>query len=153
MKHIIAIPLGTAALVGLIACSNPDNATEGSNSSSPELDAGENNSIRENQIESDERARQQREDVLEGQAPQSSEEIAPDAEMSSDRQIVDTIQAKLEAQLPDNQLTVESTEGNVTISGEVASEIEMQQAKSLAAETEGVQSVDMQVSATPDQQE
>jgi len=135
MKYLFAIPLGTAALFTLVACGNPEASDR---LDEPTANTETENSVRENQLESDERAQQQREEMLDNQAEGG-------ADPASDRELATQIQENLDSQLPDNQLSVEAEDGIVTVVGDVASEAELQQVESLVAATAGVQSVDMQV--------
>lgn len=129
MRYVLAIPLGTAALMGIVACSSPEATTEGPDSLTTE-------------------------DSLPAAFPEPNEQespaldaeaIAPGTEPISDAELVETIQANLDAQLPDNQLTVEAEQGAVVVMGEVATTEELQQAEAIAIATRGVQSVEMQV--------
>ncbi|MEB3360246.1 MAG: BON domain-containing protein [Synechococcales bacterium] len=151
MKRTMTIVLGTAALMGLMACSGPS-STESLENTSPELNSEGDNQVRENQLESAERAQQDREEMFGNEEP-SDLEAGPetgslDAAESGDRELVDAIQAELDTQLPDNQLAVEANGGDVTIAGEVASEAEVQQIEAIASQIEGVRSVNMQTTVT-----
>jgi len=117
----------------------------------PELNSEGDSQIRENQLESDERARQDREEMFGDEASPESEvdpEVDPgtgslDA-AASDRQLADAVQTELDAQMPDNQLGVDANNGEGTITGEVISDAEMQQIEAIASQVEGVRSVSVQ---------
>jgi len=136
MKSFFALPLGTAALLGLIACSSPESTSEGMDSTTAASPpAGELDSAAPvDPLSSDQ-----------GSPKPDAEAIAPGADAQSDLELAEMIQANLDAQLPTNQLTVEAEQGNVTVIGEVATPEEMEQAEAIVLATEGVQTVEMQV--------
>jgi len=135
MKYFFAIPLGTVALLGLVACSSPEATSEGMDPTTEESTSAE-------QLETD----AQVEPLPSAESPDmDAEAIAPDADAQSDLELAKMIQANLDAQLPDNQLTVAAEQGNVTVTGEAATAEEIEQAEAIVLLTEGVQSVEMQV--------
>jgi hyperosmotically inducible protein len=142
MKRSLAISFSSFALLGLVACGAPENDVEGLNEANPQLNSEENDSIRENQLESDQRARQERQDIM-GDPESPLPGAGSDA--GSDPALAEQVQAELDTQLPGNQLIVDATtEGDVTISGETFSEAEWQEIEAIASNVEGVRSVTLE---------
>lgn len=96
-----------------------------------------NSEIRQEQLSSDIRAREERNDVL------GEQEQRNDSDLESE------IRAKLEANIPRSKLTVEAENGNVSIVGTVPSEKEYESIMPLAQEITGVNEVNMEVEIVP----
>lgn len=88
---------------------------------------------RKRQLESDNRAREQRND---GTA------MPPDTDLASE------VRNKLEANIPKGNLTIESKDANVVVSGTVPLPDDLTKIKSLAMEIKGVKSVTVKAVAT-----
>ena len=93
--------------------------------------------VRQEQLDSDIRAREQRNDVLGEQGERN------DSDLESE------IRAKLEANIPRSKLTVQAQDGNVNIVGTVPSEKEYESIMPLAQEITGVNEVTMDVQVVP----
>ena len=93
--------------------------------------------IRQDQLTSDIRAREERNDLLGEQTERN------DSDLESE------VRAKLEANIPRAKLTVDAEDGNVAIVGTVPSQEEYQTIKPLAEEILGVDSVQMEVEIMP----
>ena len=148
MNKLITLLLGSTLLFGAVACDvartsgdAPDSVEE-----SPVVeDAMEveetledaNSEIRQEQLSSDIRAREQRNDVF------GEQEVRADSDLESE------IRAKLEANIPRSKLTVEAEDGNVAIVGTVPSQKEYDTIKPLAQEITGVNNVKMEVEVLP----
>lgn len=96
-----------------------------------------NSEIRQEQLDSDIRAREQRNDVLGDQTERA------DSDLESE------IRAKLEANIPRAKLTVDAQDGNVNIVGTVPSEKEYETITPLAQEITGVNEVTTDVEIVP----
>jgi len=140
MKKIFSLLLGSALLLGGVACTDgartSGNAPSNTNEVGEELQTQENvedatSDTRQAQIESDERARQDRQETF-----------GEDAEVN-DNDIESSVRNSLETNLPTSQLFVESEEGVVTVAGQVASTEDLQRIETLAKEVRGVKSVDV----------
>lgn len=90
-----------------------------------------NSEIRQDQLSSDIRAREQRNDVL------GEQEERNDSDLESE------IRAKLEANIPRAKLTVQADNGDVIIVGTVPGEKEYQTIEPLAQEITGVNSINI----------
>lgn len=100
--------------------------------------------IRRNQLNSDIRAREQRNNVTGGDA------IRADTDLESE------VRSKLEANLPASKLSVDAKDGVVTVGGTVPTQPQYEKINTLAREIKGVQDVVVNVSvvaAQPDNEE
>lgn len=142
MKKIFSILLGSALLFGAVACT--DGARTSGNAPSETEEVGEDLQTQENaedatsetrqaQIESDERAREDRQNTFGDDA---------DAEVSDD-DIESSVRNSLETNLPTSQLLVDSEEGVVTVAGQVASTEDLEKIETLTKEVQGVKSVEV----------
>ena len=148
MNKFMPFLLSGILLVGATACGVAKTSSEAPNSTNSndngELsteDAQENqedatNQVRQKQIESDTRARQQR------------NEAAGNPNEVSDNDIESLVRNALETKLPTSQLAVDSEEGVVTVSGKAASQKDVDQIESITKTVKGVKSV--MVKATVD---
>lgn len=93
--------------------------------------------IRQDQLTSDIRAREQRNDAFGDQLERA------DSDLESE------IRAKLEANIPRAKLTVDAEDGNVKILGTVPSQKEYESIMPLAQEIVGVENVDLEVDIMP----
>ncbi|WP_026734402.1 BON domain-containing protein [Fischerella sp. PCC 9605] len=142
MKKFIPLLISGVLVVGAAGCETasrtstnaPSNTEENVNAPATET-AQENqqdatSEVRKDQIESDIRAREQRNNITGGDADRA------DADLESE------VRGKLEANLPASQLTVESEEGVVTVAGTVPTQEQLNRIPTLAQEIKGVKSVD-----------
>ena len=93
--------------------------------------------VRQEQLDSDIRAREERNEVL------GDEQVRDDSDLESE------IRAKLEANIPRSKLTVEAEDGFVKIVGTVPSEKEYESIMPLAQEIKGVDEVNVDVEVMP----
>lgn len=97
-----------------------------------------NSQVRRDQLNSDIRARQQRNQALNsGKANRSDDDIASE------------VRSKLEANLPASALTVTAKNGAVTIAGTVPTQAQLDRINGLAKEIKGVSAVSMKVAVAP----
>ena len=156
MNKVLPFLLGVTLLFSATACTTAKTSSDAPNSTNDNTTTTDNNNeelnaedaqenqedatskVRQDQIASDTRARQQRND-----AAGNPEEIA-------DSDVESLVRNQLETKLPKSELAVDSEEGVVTISGTVASQKELDQIESLAKEVKGVKSVNVKATvATP----
>ena len=140
MKKLTPLFLSSVLLLGLAACdtartsnSAPDTAARpDSNLKQPVAQENQDDAtseLRRRQLNSDIRAREQRNDATGGDANRT------DGDLQSE------VRSKLEANLPQSELTVTAEEGAVTIAGTVVDEQQLNKIESLAKEIKGVRSV------------
>lgn len=137
-------------MVTVSACSNAKTASDAPNSSemagqSPSADntqTAQNDAqsdVRQNQLDSDIRAREQRNNITGGDADRA------DGDLQSE------VRSKLEANIPNSQLTVDAKDGAVTVGGTVQSQDQLAKIEPLAKEIKGVSSVAINVTVAPAQ--
>lgn len=148
MKKLVGFLLGSTLLFGAVACDTArtsadapsdieDGAVVEDATEVEETLEDANSEIRQDQLTSDIRAREQRNDVL------GDQEVRNDSDLESE------IRAKLEANIPRAKLTVDAEEGNVAIVGTVPSQEEYDTILPLAQEITGVNEVNMEVEVVP----
>ncbi|MCX7595260.1 MAG: BON domain-containing protein [Fischerella sp.] len=143
MKKFLPLLISGVLVVGAAACETPSRTSTnapsntGENVNAPTTETAQQNQedatseIRKDQIESDIRAREQRNNITGGDADRV------DADLESE------VRGKLEANLPASQLTVESEDGVVTVAGTVPTQEQLNKIPTLAQEIKGVKSVDI----------
>lgn len=148
MNKLMTLLLGSTLLFGAVACDNartsadaPDSVDDGAVVEDPmeveETLEDANSEIRQDQLTSDIRAREERNDLL------GDQEVRADSDLESE------IRAKLEANIPRSKLTVEAEDGDVTIVGTVPSQEEYETIQPLAEEITGVNTITMEVEVLP----
>lgn len=149
MKKLATLLLSSTLLFGAVACDTartsadaPDSVDEGPAAVEDPAQVDDTlddatSEVRQEQLDSDIRAREQRNDVL------GDEEVRDDSDLESE------IRAKLEANIPRSKLTVDAQDGNVAIVGTVPSEKEYETIEPLAKEITGVNDVTVDVEVVP----
>lgn len=153
MKALTTLFLMSALLLGGVACSNEartaadapaDTSKTGEAPQTDEAQANQEDAtsdVRQRQLDSDIRAREQRNDATGGDVDRA------DGDLESE------VRSKLEANLPASQLTVEAKDGVVTISGTVPTQPQLDRIDSLAREIKGVTEVNVDATVAPTQPE
>lgn len=151
MKVPLFLVVGGLVTLTAFGCTTSRTSTEGpvgtnqsttapSNQEAEQAKSDAMSDIRKAQIESDIRAREQRNQITGGDADRV------DADLESE------VRGKLEANIPAGQLTVDAKEGVVTVTGTVPSEDQIAKVDQLPLEIKGVKQVVNQVvvaAATP----
>lgn len=149
MKKLTSVLISSLLLIGTGACNNvaktSDQAPESTNQTAqaPEADKAQDinkdasDETRRRQLNSDIRAREQRNQMAGEKADRSDDDIKSE------------VRSKLEANLPASQLTVDAKDGNVSISGTVPTQPQYQRIEPLAKEIYGVKSVAVNVKVEP----
>ncbi len=149
MKKFIPFIIGSLLIVGTVSCQDtaktssdaPDNA--GETVASPEASSAQQiqndatSEVRRDQLNSDIRAREQRNNATGGDGDRAEGDLQSE------------VRSKLEANLPASQLGVEAENGVVTVSGTVPTEEQLQRVEPLAKEIKGVTSVKVDVQVKP----
>ncbi|MEP6516911.1 BON domain-containing protein [Microcoleus vaginatus FACHB-2002] len=151
MNKLTPILLSSILLFGGAACSSdvaktsadsPSSAT-GNTTSPPPADTVQKtqgdatSQIRQNQANSDIRAREQRNNVTGGDA------IRADGDLQSE------VRSKLEVNITKGQLTVEAKDGLVTVGGTVPNQTDLAKIEPLAKEIKGVKQVNVTAVVAP----
>lgn len=141
MNKLTTFLLGSTLLLGAVGCDVARTSSDAPTSIDGEVEESAqveetledaSSEIRQDQLNSDIRAREQRNDLL------GEQEERADSDIESE------VRAKLEANIPRAKLTVEAEDGNVVIVGTVPNEKEYSTVKPLAQEILGVQSVNVE---------
>lgn len=145
-KTLATVLLGGAVLFGTAACdtartsadapSDIDGAVEEPAAVEETLDDA-SSEVRQDQLNSDIRAREQRNDVVGDQSERTNSDLESE------------VRAKLEANIPRGKLTVEAEDGAVTIVGTVPDDKELGTIEPLAKEILGVETVSIDVEVVP----
>jgi uncharacterized protein YunC (DUF1805 family) len=94
--------------------------------------------VRKDQLDSDIRAREQRNNVTGGDSDRANSDLASE------------VRSKLEANIPNSSLAIAAKDGGVVVSGSVPTVDQLDKIKSLAMQIKGVKSVDVTAKvATP----
>ena len=149
MNKFIPLIIGSFLVFGTVGCQDtaktstdaPNNA--GETVAAPETDDAAKvqndatSEVRRDQLNSDIRAREQRNNATGGDAERSEGDLQSE------------VRSKLEANLPASQLGVEAEDGVVTVSGTVPTDEQLQKVEPLAKEIKGVTSVKVNVQVKP----
>ena len=150
MNKLTPILLSSILLFGAAACSDtaktsadaPNSTTENTTSPPPaetvqKTQGDATSQIRQNQANSDIRAREQRNNVTGGDA------IRADGDLQSE------VRSKLEVNITKGQLTVEAKDGLVTVGGTVPNQTDLAKIEPLAKEIKGVKQVNVTAVVAP----
>ncbi|MEG3911349.1 BON domain-containing protein [Microcoleus sp. w1-18aA5] len=150
MNKLTPIILSGLLLFGAAACSegaktsadSPNSATGNTTSPPPaetvqKTQGDATSQIRQNQANSDIRAREQRNNVTGGDA------IRADGDLQSE------VRSKLEVNITKGQLTVDAKDGVVTVGGTVPNQTDLAKIEPLAKEIKGVKDVNVTAVVAP----
>jgi osmotically-inducible protein OsmY len=149
MKKPTYLLISALLLVGAVACENPSKTTvsapnpnespEAPNAQTTQAAREDAQSIvRRNQLNADIRAREQRNNITGGGTQRVKGDIASE------------VRSKLEANLPDSQLTVNAVKnGTVVVSGTVNNQEQLTKIQPAAKEIKGVKDVVVRVVVAP----
>ena len=146
MKKLTLLLLGSTLLFGGVACDVARTSGDAPTSLDGEVENPQSvegtledasSEIRQDQLNSDIRAREQRNDWV------GDEQVRDDSDLESE------IRAKLEANIPRAKLTIDAEDGVVGIVGTVPSKKEFDTIEPLAREIQGVNDVKMDVKIVP----
>ena len=146
MRKLTTLLLSGVLLFGAVACGNAKTSADAPDSTkeSPKAPSGEavqdtqkdaQNETRRRQLNADIKAREERNNAVNGGSADRS-----------DNDIESEVRSKLEANIPNGQLTVKSEKGVVTVAGTVLKQDQLAKIEPEAKKIKGVQSV--QVKAT-----
>jgi len=141
MKKLATLVLGSILLLGSAACDTAKTSSDAPDSVTGSVEdaktVGETkedaaSEIRQDQLNSDIRAREQRNDIVGDQTDRADSDVASE------------VRSKLEANIPRAKLVVEAEDGVVSIGGTVPDQKEYGTIEPLAKEILGVKSVKME---------
>lgn len=145
MKKLTTFLLSGVLLFGAVACSNaaktsadaPDSTKDAPQTPKAEDAQTTKNDAqsetRRKQLNADIKAREERNNALNGGS----------AENRSDKALASEVRTKLEANIPQGQLTVESDKGVLTVAGTVPKQDQLAKIKTEAMKIKGVKSVNV----------
>jgi osmotically-inducible protein OsmY len=146
MKKLSALLLGSVLMFGAAACDGartsgdaPDSVNDNVENPQRVAETKEDgvSEVRRDQLNSDIRAREQRNDIA------GNQNVRDDSDLESE------VRSKLEANIPRSQLRVEAEEGTVIVAGTVPSQDEYNKIEPLANEIQGVKAVEVNVDIVP----
>lgn len=148
MNKIITLVLSSVLLVGTVACSNDKTSSNAPDSTEktgevPTTKTAENaqndagSKVRKDQLNSDIRAREQRNNVTGGDATRANSDLSSE------------VRSKLEANIPNGNLTVSAKDGAVVVSGTVPVQNQLDKIEPLAKQVKGVMSVKIAAKVAP----
>lgn len=142
MKKFTSMLVGTILLFATAACDEAKTSADSPDSVKDNVEqpqqvkdtnADAKNETRQDQLNSDIRAREQRNKVL------GNQEVRDDSDLESE------VRAKLEANIPQGKLTVDAENGTVKVVGTVPSQEKYDTIEPLAREIKGVNNVNVDV--------
>lgn len=152
MKKLTPFLLTSLLMFGAVACADNEktvqeapNSTNQTQTEAPEVENVQDaqgdatSQVRRDQLNSDIRAREQRNNVTGGDTDRAEADIESE------------VRSKLEANITKGQLTIDSKEGVVTVAGTVPNEQDLAKIAPLAQEIKGVKSVDVKATVAPAQ--
>ncbi|CAN1212850.1 BON domain-containing protein [Tumidithrix helvetica PCC 7403] len=143
MKKISTLVLSSILLMSTIACSenaktsmNAPDSTEKTGAISTKKTVQDNQNdatskVRQDQLDSDIRAREQRNNLTGGDADRANSDLSSE------------VRSKLEANIPNGSLTVSAKDGAVVVSGTVQTQNQLDKIEFLAKQIKGVKSVNI----------
>lgn len=149
MKKFIPFLISTVLVIGTVGCENASKTssdapnTTNETTEAPDAQTAQQtqsdatSEVRKDQIESDIRAREGRNDAGGDDAQRA------DADLESE------VRGKLEANIPASQLAVDAEEGAVTVTGTVPTQEQLSKIDPLAKEIKGVKSVTNKATIAP----
>jgi hyperosmotically inducible periplasmic protein len=139
MKNIVTLVLGSILLVTTVACeaktssdapNSTDKAAEVPTAKTTESNQNDATSqVRRDQLNSDIRAREQRNNVTGGGTVRSNNDLSSE------------VRSKLEANIPNGSLTVTANNGAIVVAGTVKLQDQLDKIEPLAKQIKGVNSV------------
>lgn len=147
-KSMILMLISSILLLGTVGCDVSKTSSESANTVNDDPvveDATETtetvedskSEVRQDQLNSDIRAREERNDIAGDQT------VRADADLESE------VRAKLEANIPSAKLTVDARDGDVAVVGTVPNQEEYETIEPLAKEILGVNNVTLDVKVVP----
>jgi len=149
MKKLTPYLLTGLLMFGAVACNEKTASNAGNDTNkSQQTPTAENvrdaqtdasSDVRRAQLNNDIRAREQRNNITGGDADRAQSDIESE------------VRSKLEANIPQGQLTIDSKDGVVTVAGTVPNQKDLAKIAPLAQEIKGVKSVNVKAKVAPAQ--
>lgn len=145
MKKITTFLLSSVLLFGTVACSNAAKTSADAPNSTQEAPAtpkAEDVQTTKNDAQSETRRKQLNADIK-AREERNNALNSGSAENRSDNDLESQVRSKLEANIPNGQLTVKSEKGVVTVAGTVPKQDQLAKIKTEAQKIKGVKSVNV----------
>lgn len=146
----VTIPLLLSCLLvaTISACSTTKTATDAPSSTETngKVPVAENAQSTQDDAQSDVRKKQLEADI---RAREQRNKIAGDPEKRTEADLASQVRSKLEANIPDGKLTVEAKNADLTISGVVKTQAQLDKIEPLAKQIKGVKSVKVKAVMAP----
>jgi hyperosmotically inducible periplasmic protein len=151
MKKLIPLLISSVLVAGVAACESgsktsadtPNNTNEAAQAPAKEASQQAQNDatsqVRQDQLNSDIRAREQRNDATGGDDERDSDDLESE------------VRSKLEANLPASRLKVDEDDGTIVITGTVPTQEQLNKIPTLAQEIKGVAGVKVNAKVAPAQ--
>jgi len=138
----------TLLIVTLSACSEPKTTANAPNSTQTngELVTTKNAKTAQNDAQSQTRKKQLNQDI---QAREQRNNVGGDPQTRAEGDLASEVRTKLEANIPNGKLTVSAKKTEVTVSGVVINQAQLDRIKPLAMEIKGVRSVMVKAVVNP----
>jgi osmotically-inducible protein OsmY len=145
---ILPLMFSILLLTSISACGNFKTASDAPNSTdkNEEISASENEETTQDDAESETRRRQLDSDI---QAREQRNNMGGDAQERAEGDLASEVRSKLEANIPRGKLTVTAENADVTVSGVVKTQEELDKIKPLAMEIKGVNTVVVKAVVNP----
>jgi hyperosmotically inducible periplasmic protein len=140
--------LSVFLLVTLSACDTSKTASDApsSTANNGQVSTEKNGKTTQNDAESDVRKKQLEADI---RAREQRNNVGGDPKKRADEDLSSEVRSKLEANIPKGKLTVSAKNADVTVSGVVSTQAELDKIKALGMEIKGVKSVIVKATVTP----
>lgn len=135
-------------MASMTACSTAKTAADapGSTDTNGVVSTTENGKPTQDDAQSETRKKQLESDI---RAREERNKIAGNSEKRSDADLASEVRSKLEANIPAGKLTVSAKDANLIVSGVVKTQDQLNKIKSLAMEIKGVKSVTVKADVIP----
>jgi hyperosmotically inducible periplasmic protein len=147
-SHTFPYLLSVALLVTLSACDTSKTAADApsSTANNGKVSTDKNEKTTQSDAESDVRKKQLEADI---RAREQRNNVGGDPKKRADEDLSSEVRSKLEANIPKGKLTVSAKNADVTVSGVVSTQAELDKIKALGMEIKGVKSVIVKATVTP----
>lgn len=143
MKNITTLILSGVLLFGAVACSNAKTSSDAPNSTQESPTAPKTESVKtdQNDAQSETRRKQLNSDIKAREERNNT--VNSGNANRSDSDIESEVRSKLEANIPNGQLTVKSEKGVVTVAGTVLKQEQLAKIEPLAKQIKGTKTVNV----------
>ncbi len=148
LNNVLPWIFSSVLLVTLSACDTSKTTSDAPKSTTDngKVVTSQNEKPMQNDAESDVRKKQLEADI---RAREQRNNMGGDSKKRTDSDLSSEVRSKLEANIPNAKLTVSAKDANVTVSGVVATQAQLDKIKMLGMEIKGVNSVIVKATVNP----